>query len=298
MTITYHGVRGSVPAPGPLTKRVGGNTSCVSVRSGNQVLVIDAGTGIRSLGDELVGDDREIYMLFTHLHDDHIQGFPFFRPLYEPDRTVHLLHYHPPDRDASWSPLALFDGIHFPLRPDKIPAECHHVERDGLAFLRRRGFDIERMAVNHPGGAFGYRLHDDGGTYVHVPDNELRPPNEGDCSFEDVVDFCEGADLLCHDAQYRNDDMPAKWGWGHSRVSQACELAARAEVAGLLLFHHDPTRTDDEVEALQTKARVRLEKMGVDCAAAYEGLTIDLDGGAPETYKWARDDSALPPESS
>lgn len=285
MTITYHGVRGSVPAPGPQTKRVGGNTSCVSVENGDQVLVLDAGTGIRPLGDKLVGDDREIYVLFTHLHDDHIQGFPFFAPLYEPDRTLHLLHYHPPGRDESWSPLALFDGIHFPLQPDEIPADCHLVKRNGLAFLRRRGFDIERLPVNHPGGGYGYRLHDDGGTYVHVPDNELHPPNEATRSFEEMVTFCDGADLLCHDAQYRNDDMPAKWGWGHSRVSQACELAARAEIGGLVLFHHDPIRTDNEIDGMQARARTRLENTGVACAAAYEELSLEIGAWDAQTLE-------------
>ncbi len=298
MTITYHGVRGSVPAPGPQTMRYGGNTSCVCVEAEDRVLVLDAGTGIRALGNELAGGDREIYVLFTHLHDDHIQGFPFFQPLYETERTIHLIHYHPPGGDDAWSPLALFDGQHFPLTPDAIPANCHHVEANGCSFLRRQGFDIERLAVNHPGGAYGYQLHDDGGTYVHVPDNELRPPDDATRSFQDLVDFCQGADLLCHDAQYQNDDMPAKWGWGHSRVSQACELAARAEVEGLLLFHHDPTRTDDEIEALQTQARGHLEKTDVECAAAYEGLRLDLGGGAPETFGWTYDSTSLSPGSS
>jgi phosphoribosyl 1,2-cyclic phosphodiesterase len=276
MTIAYHGVRGSVPTPGPQTMRYGGNTSCVCLEIENRVLVLDAGTGIRSLGAELVGDDREIYVLFTHLHDDHVQGFPFFKPLYEPGRTVHLIHYHPPGHGDPWSPLALFDGQRFPLTAGEIPADFHHVESDGLSFLRRRGFDIERLAVNHPGGAYSYRLHHDGRTYAHVPDNELYPPYDTACSFEELADFCDGADLLCHDAQYQDDDMPAKHGWGHSRVSQTCDLAARAEVDRLLLFHHDPVRTDDDIDALQADARDRLRGSGVECAAAYEGLALNL----------------------
>ncbi|MFB6271934.1 MAG: MBL fold metallo-hydrolase [Salinibacter sp.] len=286
MTITFYGVRGSVPAPGPATQRYGGNTSCVCVEIKDRVLVLDAGTGIRALGNDLLEDDRDIYVLFTHLHNDHIQGFPFFQPLYDPDRTLHLLHYHPPGRNGSWSPCSLLDGTHFPLTPDDVPAHCHHVEDEGLAFLRREGFDIERLSVNHPGGAYGYRLHQDGCSYVHLPDNELRPPENGPCSFEDVVAFCDGADLLCHDAQYLPDEIPAKWGWGHSLASQACTLAAEAEVGGLLLFHHDPARTDDEIDALQKQAQARLASTKVECAAAYEGLRIDLQECSTKRPDW------------
>jgi ribonuclease BN (tRNA processing enzyme) len=142
--------------------------------------------------------------------------------------------------------------------------------------LRRQGFDIEHLAVNHPGGAYGYRLHDDRGSYVHIPDNELHPPDDANSSFKDLVDFCDGADLLCHDAQYKRNDMPSKWGWGHSQVFQACDLAARAEVGALLLFHHDPARSDDDIDALQAEARDRLRDSSVECAAAYEGLTLNL----------------------
>jgi ribonuclease BN (tRNA processing enzyme) len=257
----------------------------VRIDIGDRVLVIDAGTGIRPLGNDLAGGDQEIYVLFTHLHDDHIQGFPFFKPLYEPDRTVHLLHHRPPNGTDAWSPLSLFDGTHFPLTTDQIPADCHHVRTDGLEFLRREGIAIERRPLNHPGGAYGYRLRHDGHSFAHLPDNELQPPNphEAQSSFDDLAAFCNGVDLLCHDAQYRPDEMPVKWGWGHSLVSQACALAIKAEVDGLLLFHHDPARTDDEVDTLQTRARGRLAHTDIQCAAAYETLSLDLSAGDVQT---------------
>jgi phosphoribosyl 1,2-cyclic phosphodiesterase len=277
MQISFWGVRGSMPAPGPDTTRYGGNTSCVCVELDDQVLILDAGSGIRALGDALAGEEKDIYVLFTHLHDDHIQGLPFFGPLYEEGQTVHLLHYHPPDGQPAWSPLELFDGRHFPLRPNDLPAHCHTVERAPLAFLRRRGIDIERLAVNHPGGAYGYRVQHDGHVFVHLPDNELHPPDTGRCSIEEVTAFCKGADVLCHDAQYCDEDMSAKWGWGHSMVSQACALARRAGVGALVLFHHDPRRTDEALDALQARARDLLSDTAVSCAAAWEGLHLDAE---------------------
>ncbi|MFO8099500.1 MAG: MBL fold metallo-hydrolase [Salinibacter sp.] len=277
MQIRFSGVRGSMPAPGPDTIRYGGNTSCVGVEFDTRVLILDAGTGIRALGDTLAGGEKDLYVLFTHLHDDHIQGLPFFAPLYEEGRTVHLLQYHPPDGGAPWSPLELFDGRHFPLRPDDLPAHCHTVEHAPLAFLRRQGIDISRLVANHPGGAYGYRIQHEGQAFVYLPDNELVPPGEGRCSIEEVTAFCEGADVLCHDAQYRREDLSAKWGWGHSMVSQACALARRAGVGALVLFHHDPRRTDEALDALQARARELLRDSAISCGAAWEGLRLDAE---------------------
>lgn len=274
MTVTFHGVRGSIAVPGAHTKRYGGNTSCLSVTVDDSVLVIDAGTGIRRLGHALHGGTDTIYVLFTHLHDDHVQGFPYFAPLYEPGRVLHLLTYDPPGGGASWSPLALLDGTHFPLRPGDLPADCRTVKAplsDALAALDLR---VERMAVQHPGGAYAYRIGHDGATFVHVPDNELAAPDASTGTVEALVDFCRGADVLCHDAQYNADDMPAKKGWGHSTVAQACDLARTAEVGHLVLFHHDPERSDAAVRRMESRGQSLLDAAGIPCTAAFEGLTL------------------------
>jgi phosphoribosyl 1,2-cyclic phosphodiesterase len=279
MTITIWGARGSLPSPEPTNRRYGGNTSCISVENDKAVLVLDAGTGIRPLGQTLFSSEKEIYVLLTHVHSDHIQGFPFFGPLYKPGRTTHVLDFEQYGR--RWSLLEMLDHFHFPLRPEEMPGMLQRVEGEPLDFLRRRGFDLTRQAVNHPGGAYGYRLRDAGRSMVFIPDNELRAPDPAEVSFEAVVAFCQGADVLIHDAQYRADDMPLKWGWGHSTLADTCQLAVEAKVGHLVLFHHDPSRTDDALDAVQAEARALLAPHGIACTAAYEGLRLNLHAATP-----------------
>lgn len=273
MTITFWGVRGSVSCPGPTTLRYGGNTACLSIETADRVLVIDAGTGIRGLGQQLRSTDKAIYVLLTHLHRDHLSGFPFFAPLYQANRPIHLLPYQ--DEAHNFSLLDLFDGVHFPLQADQLPATCEVVTQDALAYLRTQGFHLTALRMNHPGGAYGYRLDHEGQSFVFMPDNELSPPTEA-TPHEAFVAFCEGATYLCHDAQFVAADFPTKWGWGHSEVRQACRLAQESRVAHLILYHHDPQRTDDALDAIQADAQRWLEPYGIGCQAAYEGLTLTL----------------------
>lgn len=272
MQITCWGVRGSIPAPNSKNQRYGGNTSCVTVEAEDRILIIDAGTGIRPLGLDLVGTEKTIYIVLTHVHSDHVEGFPFFKPLYEETRTIHLLDHN--YEETSWSLLERFDGFHFPLVEDEIPASIHRVHSDGIAFLNDHGFDLSRRPVNHPGGAYGYRISLNGRTVVHIPDNELNPPGSAVAPFDELVSFCSGADVLVHDAQYLRDDVPEKSGWGHSVLREVCELAQEADVGHLVLFHHDPDRSDKALDAMQASARERLSSAGIKCTAAYEGLTL------------------------
>lgn len=272
MKITCWGVRGSIPAPDPENSRYGGNTSCVAVEAEDRILIIDAGTGIRPLGQALLGTEKSIYLLLTHVHSDHVEGFPFFEPLYEEGRTITLVdHNH---GETSWSLLERLDGFHFPLTPAHIPATIRRIEEDAMTVLNDRGFSLSRRPINHPGGAYGYRISLNGRTVVHIPDNEIDPPGPAVASFEDLVSFCDGTDVLVHDAQYLDADMPEKSGWGHSVLRDTCRLAEAAEVGHLVFFHHDPDRTDDELDQMQETAQARLEGDGIDCTAAYEGLTL------------------------
>ncbi|MDZ4702195.1 MAG: MBL fold metallo-hydrolase [Rhodothermales bacterium] len=277
MTVKFWGVRGSFPTPHPHMLRYGGNTSCVSVSVDTGIVVIDAGTGARQLGKALLGATQPIYLLLTHLHNDHIEGFPFFTPLYHPGHRVHLIDYRQ-DRQA-WSPLAMLDGVHYPMRPSSIVADYVAVSEFGPDYLCARGLDVSAVPANHPGGAYGYRVAHRGRVFVHIPDNELNPPDsEHTVPYAEFVRFCRGADVLSHDAMYTSDDLPAKWGWGHSQLDQTCQLAIDAGVRHLVLFHHDPERTDDAIDTLQDRARARLQPHGIECTAAYEGLTFNLGG--------------------
>ena len=273
MTITFWGVRGTTVSPGPHTARYGGNTSCVGVEVGEALLVLDAGSGLRRLGQALAGDTREIFVLLSHLHNDHICGFPFFAPLYEPGRRVHLIDYH---RDGvGWTLLSMLDGVHFPLLPHHICCSALRVERDGLAYLGAHGFAVTACALNHPGGALGYRVEAGGHAFVFMPDNELEA-TQPTTPFDALADFCRGADVLCHDAQYLGDELDFHRGWGHSRVRRVCDLARAAGVRHLILFHHDPDRSDDALDAIEAMARAALAPDGIACTAAFEGLALSL----------------------
>ena len=278
MTLQFWGVRGSIPTPGPTTVRYGGNTACVSVDLGHDtLLVLDAGTGIRALGEHLVAQDTDIFVLLSHAHWDHIQGFPFFAPIYQPHRMISIF----PTRmgHTLWCPtLEQMDGMHFPVTPEDLPAQVRCLTENGLEVFQDRGCHLSWIATNHPGGGTGYRLEHAGRSLVYLTDNELEPPYEKATSFAEFAEFCRHTDVLIHDAQYLQSDMPAKHGWGHSLVQQACQLAVAAEVKHLILFHHDPVRTDDGLDAIQeeTRAWIHTQNRHMQCTAAYEGLVVDI----------------------
>jgi phosphoribosyl 1,2-cyclic phosphodiesterase len=278
MTLQFWGVRGSIPTAELSTLRYGGNTACVSLDLGhNTCLVLDAGTGIRTLGEAIATRDTDIFVLLSHAHWDHIQGLPFFAPLYQPHRRISLLPI--PMGHTLWcAPLDQMDGTHFPVTPEEIPAEVLCLMEGGQAVFQERGCSLEWIATNHPGGGAGYRIEHEGRSVVYLTDNELEPPCEKATEFDEFAAFCRHTDVLIHDAQYLPSDMPAKHGWGHSLVRQACQLAVAAEVKHLILFHHDPERTDDGLDAIQEAERAWLHTRDrhMQCTVAYEGLVVEL----------------------
>jgi phosphoribosyl 1,2-cyclic phosphodiesterase len=278
LTVQFWGVRGSIPSPGAATTRYGGNTSCVSIHTDtDRLLVFDAGTGIRSLGKTLAACSSTIFVLLSHAHWDHIQGFPFFQPIYQPARSIYLFPTRI-GRDLWCAVLEQMDGAHFPVTADKLPSHTQCITEGVLEFLRQHGFCLTQIATNHPGGGSGYRLEHAGRSVVYLTDNELDPPYKKATEFDGFVQFCRHADVLIHDAQYVEADMPYKHGWGHSVVSQVCALAQAAEVKHLILFHHDPDRTDDELDAIQETARAWFNTHAphIACTAAYEGLVMKI----------------------
>lgn len=273
MIAKFWGVRGSYPTSHSEVLRYGGHTSCVSIEIGRKMLVIDAGSGLQALGESLNGSIDDVYFILSHLHRDHLDGFPFFSPLYEKGWRIHLIDYE--NGNKRWSLLSMLDGVFYPMRPSSIVAEYEVVRDHPLEYLEQHEFTVSRIAMNHPGGAYGFKVTHEGASFVHMPDNELRPPHP-QTSFDAFVDFCKGADVLSHDAMYTEEDLQEKTGWGHSTVNQACELAIAAEVKHLVLFHHDPDRCDEAIDRIQDFARTRLDPFGIQCSAAYEGLTFEI----------------------
>ena len=252
MKITFYGVRGSIPSPGPDTSRYGGNTSCVYIETANgKDLVLDAGTGIRKLGNRLLEKDSTINILLSHGHWDHIQGYPFFMPIYQPDRHIRVYTSTTGDHGQICSLFDQIDGANFPVKATELPSRSECLSENFETELAKQDICIQRMAINHPGGGFAYRIEEDGVSCAYITDNELEPPEKISTTYDQWVEFCRGVDVLIHDAQYLESDMPHKHGWGHSLVSQVRQLAVDAEVGCLVMFHHDPDRTDTEIDFIQ-----------------------------------------------
>ena len=277
--VDFWGVRGSVPSPGPTTTRYGGNTSCVSITADDKILILDAGTGIRNLGSAIISKpDLEIFVIVTHSHWDHIQGFPFFTPIYQPNRPVHMFPTLHKKNVVLASLIDQMDGAHFPITPDQVPSNFNFVTENPLEFLGSNGFHLEMVPMNHPGKAFGYKILIDDKIICYFTDNEIDPPYEKSIELNELTNQCRNADILIHDAQYTEDDMPLKHGWGHSLISQVTELGKSAEVKNLVYYHHDPERTDDLLDKELEKAAKTLKENGssVQPYFAYEGLKLTL----------------------
>ncbi|MBQ4879061.1 MBL fold metallo-hydrolase [Pseudoalteromonas luteoviolacea] len=271
MRLKFYGVRGSIPTPGPNTVKYGGNTVCVSLQSqSNTHIILDSGTGIRLLGDELMKDKRDIYILLSHNHWDHIQGFPFFVPAYMPNKNITIIP-GVTDAQAPDAILRQMDGSYFPVQYDDLPSTVKVVQQQNDTW-HYHDIKIERMAMNHPGGGSAYRLTVDGLKIVYAIDNELYPPNDPVTSFDKWVEFVDGVDYLIHDGQFIPSDYPLKMGWGHSQIKDALDLAVQGKVKNLVLISHDPARSDDDLDQIAQD----IGKQGYDFKTiiAHEGLII------------------------
>ncbi len=252
MIITFYGVRGSIPSPGEATAKYGGNTSCVYIELSNgKQLVLDAGTGIRKLGKQLVNSDDTVNILLSHGHWDHIQGFPFFNPLYQAGRKIRVFTSNNSQHSKLCSLFDQIDGANFPVDAADLPSSSECIFDNVEATLSGDNIHIRQATINHPGGGSAYRIEDEGTSCAYITDNELEPPGKITTSYDQWVEFCRGVDVLIHDAQYLESDMPHKHGWGHSLVTQVRQLAVDAEVGCLAMFHHDPDRTDTEIDFIQ-----------------------------------------------
>ena len=279
MRVRFHGVRGSIPTPGPSTVRYGGNSVCVEVRlADGTCVVLDAGTGIRELGKALAAERYRapIHLFITHGHWDHIIGLPFFGPMYVSDTTI-VLHSTTERSVRAMRNADIFDVAHFPVAFADLPARVHRIEDFGDH--RVGSATVRHIELNHPGGATGFRIDDaDRSSMCYLTDNELEPPGPRVTTIDELARFASGTDLLIHDAQYLAGDMPAKRGWGHSVVDEVIALGASAGAGTVALHHHDPERDDDALDRVADHAarRARERSPSLSAIVAREGLTLEL----------------------
>ena len=280
MKLTFYGVRGSIPSPGPAYARYGGNTACchVELNDGTDI-ILDAGTGIKKLGEKLASKQTDVHLLLTHNHWDHIQGFPFFIPIYIPGRKIYVTPgMTTPDEPDAF--LKQMSGSYFPVNYASLQSEIEIVTypKDQVQFKINSAV-ITRHSMNHPGSGSSYLIEADGAKIAYITDNELYPPDQKETDFLEWVSFSEKADLIIHDAQYMLSDMPAKSGWGHSVAEEAVKLAMASRAKKLALYSHDHIRTDDEIEKVETHCQdvIEIAQSDLDLFAAKEGMCIDFD---------------------
>ena len=284
IAVHYWGVHGTLPVPGPEYTRYGGNTPCVSVEVGGEPLYIfDCGSGIKGISDKVMKTPAERFsgrIFISHTHWDHINTVPFFAPLYLRGNQIELFGPYQGDLTIERAISAQMESVYFPVTIREFGARL--VFRD----LREERLEfgpvtIETMLLRHPGYCLGYKLSCRGRSVCYITDNELylpKDPRHDPRYVEQLATFVKGADVLITDTTYRDHEYPSKVDWGHSCVSQVCDLAARAEVKRLHLFHHDPDQTDEDIDLKLEEAQMELRRLGsnVVCEAPAEGSELKL----------------------
>ena len=267
--VKFWGVRGSIPCPGPDTAIYGGNTPCVEIRCGSNVLIFDAGTGIRPLGNILAADNvRDVDLFLTHTHLDHINGFPMFNFLF--DDKNHLKIWA--GRREVWSSIKdIFEKFMappiWPLSIENLSAEIIFSDFEiGQVFSPKPGIIIRTVNLNHPQGAVGYRVDFSGKSICYVTDTE----HAKDCRDQNILKLIEGADIVIYDASFTDEEYPNFVGWGHSTWQEGVRLCTDAGAQRLAVFHHLPGRSDDELAIIDSSVGVPLPGSVV----AREGMVL------------------------
>ena len=276
------GTRGSIPTPGPETVRYGGNTTCFEIQHNGDRLIFDAGSGIRPLGLDIVekGPDT-IHIFLTHFHWDHIQGFPFFAPLYDHEDSIKVVGPKQKDIDVQNLFAGQMGPIYFPV-PFSVVAATMDFEHLNDGEYELGDARMRVMRVKHPSFVIAYRVEVGGKSICLIPDNEIdgNMYDVGPDWEKRIVDFVGDADLLVHDSMYTEEEYERRAGWGHSTFSQSVRLAEEGGVKQLLFFHHDPTRTDDQLDEIVARMRDDTLARGSDLVigAATEGDDVPVEG--------------------
>lgn len=286
MQIKFWGVRGSIPSPGPDTAFYGGNTSCVDIRFDGHMIILDAGTGLRSLGQRLARTPgpplKEINLFLSHFHIDHLAGLPFFSPLYQPDVTLNL--YGPSGYRRPFEKIlsSYFSQEFFPVPIRKIPAKLRYYSL-GDEVLKLSPFKIQSFFINHPGRTIAYRVHAGNHSVAyltdHEPIHEFRHIETKDTDYENtILRKIQGVQILIHDAQFTNEEYVQYRGWGHSPWGYAVRLAEKARARHLVLYHHAPEHKDGflagELRDLQKYLNRQKSRLVVSLARERETIRL------------------------
>jgi phosphoribosyl 1,2-cyclic phosphodiesterase len=274
MKVTFYGTRGSISVSEPEFSQFGGNTSCVLVTSDSgRIGILDAGTGIRKLGQDILSNgfaqQDNIFIGLSHTHWDHIQGFPFFKPAYDPNR--HFTIAIAGKKSGATNLESIFamqmQREYFPVSLSDMGAHISFWQPETMEFTTSGGISVQTSRHNHPGNAYGYRITEGSTTLVYCTDVE-----HGEHIDPNVVSLAQNADLLIHDAQYTPKELKQKKGWGHSSWEQAIEVALQANVKKLALFHHDPEHDDTFLLGVEKEC----QRLFANAVVAREGMVITL----------------------
>jgi len=279
MIIRCWGARGSIPVSGDEYIKYGGDTTCLEIRTqDDEIMIIDAGSGIRRLGNRLVSEKRFQYtMLFTHAHWDHIMGFPFFMPIYS--KKTRITMFGCPFAQASVKHMVskIMAPPNFPVNFEDIKADIHYHEACETRFTIN-SMTIIPIPLSHPNQGVGYKFVENGKSFVFLTDNELKFTHPGGAGFEEYRDFSADSDLLIHDAEYTEEEYKKTRTWGHSVYKDALKLALEARVHKFGLFHHNQERSDEGIDKMLADClkTVSHNNASLECFALHQGMEIEL----------------------
>jgi phosphoribosyl 1,2-cyclic phosphodiesterase len=279
MLIRCWGARGAIPVSGQEYLKYGGDTTCIEIRTkGDEIIIVDAGSGIRRLGNRLHSENRhEYHMIFTHAHWDHLIGFPFFKPLHSRKTLIKMT-------GCPFAQVSIKEMISRVMRPPNFPvkysdlrAQIDYGDTCDTSFTIG-SVTVDPIPLSHPNFGNGYKFTEDGKTFVFITDNELTFKHPGGLDYEDYLRFSANSDLLVHDAEYSDKDYKIKKEWGHTAYKDALKLAMEANAKKFVLFHHNKERTDKDLDLIVSDCQNIIEENGssMACIAATQEMEIEL----------------------